>query len=72
MLLCGCTVEIMLEPTDVEPGEAFGAGFIGNKNSMKFHASTCVSLPSEKNRIEFAIYQEAVGAGYIPCGGCIG
>ena len=59
-------------PADVKPAEGFAAGFIGNKNSMKFHAPSCDSLPSEKNRVEFASYQEAIDAGYTPCGGCIG
>ena len=59
-------------PADVEPAEDFGTAFIGNKNSLKFHAPTCDSLPSEKNRIEFATYQEAIDAGYTPCGSCIG
>lgn len=59
-------------PKDVQPAEDFGAGYIGNKNSKKFHAPTCDSLPTEKNRIEFSTYKEAINAGYTPCGGCIG
>lgn len=59
-------------PADVEPAEEFGRGFVGNKNSLKFHAPTCDSLPSEKNRVEFSTYEEAIDAGYTPCGGCIG
>ena len=60
------------QPDDVQPAEDFGAGFIGNKNSRKFHAPTCDSLPGEKNRVEFETYKEAVEAGYTPCSGCIG
>ena len=59
-------------PADVEPADGFAEGYIGNKNSKKFHAPTCDSLPTEKNRIEFATYKEAINAGYTPCGGCIG
>lgn len=59
-------------PQDVQPAEDFSAGYIGNKNSKKFHAPTCDSLPSEKNRIDFTTYSEAINAGYTPCGGCIG
>ena len=59
-------------PADVQPVEDFGARLIGNKNSLKFHAPTCDSLPGEKNRIEFETYQEAIEAGYTPCSGCIG
>ena len=59
-------------PAEVEPAAEFGRGFVGNKNSLKFHAPTCDSLPSEKNRVEFSTYEEAIDAGYVPCGGCIG
>ena len=52
--------------------EAAPQVFIGNKNSRKFHAPTCDSLPGEKNRVEFETYKEAVEAGYTPCSGCIG
>ena len=52
--------------------EAEAQIFIGNKNSKKFHAPFCDSLPSEKNRVEFDSYQDAIDAGYTPCGGCLG
>ncbi len=57
-------------PEDVEPGEAMV--FIGNKNSKTFHSPDCGSLPSEKNRVEFDTYNEAVEAGYKACGSCLG
>lgn len=44
--------------------------FIGNINSKKFHLPTCGNLPAEKNRIFFDSRQEAVNAGYSPCGNC--
>jgi len=46
--------------------------FIGNKNSKTFHSSLCENLPSEKNRVEFDSYDEAIAAGYKPCGSCLG
>ena len=46
--------------------------YVGNKNSKKFHAPGCASLPSEKNKVEFDTYEEAVEAGYAPCGSCLG
>ena len=46
--------------------------YVGNKNSKKFHAPGCASLPSEKNKVEFDTYEEAVEAGYSPCGSCLG
>ncbi len=59
-----------VSPEDVEPGE--GQVFIGNVNSKKFHAEGCDSLPSKKNQIVFGSYDEAIAAGYTPCGGCLG
>lgn len=46
--------------------------FIGNKNSKKFHTEDCASLPAEKNQILFDSYQDALDAGYTPCGSCLG
>jgi len=60
------------------PTEMDGSGqnaqaeqFIGNANSKKFHLPTCSSLPSEKNRVFFETYDEAVKQGYTPCGSCL-
>ncbi|MEN6351227.1 MAG: Ada metal-binding domain-containing protein, partial [Syntrophomonas sp.] len=44
--------------------------YIGNKNSKKFHLSTCQSLPAKKNRIEFSSRAEALAQGYVPCQSC--
>jgi len=44
--------------------------YIGNLNRQKFHAPDCKSLPSEDNRIYFTTREEAVRAGYDPCGNC--
>ena len=57
------TVTATPEPNDV--GE-----YIGNKNSKKFHLPTCKNLPAEKNRVFFDSRQEAVDAGFDPCGNC--
>ncbi len=57
------------QPEDAEPAAQV---FIGNKNSKKFHGADCANLPSEKNRVEFAAYDEAIDAGYTPCGSCLG
>ena len=46
--------------------------YIGNKNSQVFHAPTCSSLPKEKNQVRFDSYQDALDAGYRPCGSCLG
>lgn len=58
-------------PTDAPETEAV-SGYIGNKNSRVFHLPTCsgVKSMSEKNKVEFATREEAVDAGYTPCGQC--
>lgn len=44
--------------------------YIGNRNSKKFHLSSCANLPAEKNRVFFDTRQAAVDAGFSPCGNC--
>lgn len=44
--------------------------YIGNKNSKKFHLSSCHTLPYEKNRVYFTSRGEAINAGYSSCGNC--
>lgn len=45
-------------------------GYIGNKNSGKFHTLDCSTLPAPHNRIHFDGRQEAISAGYVPCKNC--
>ena len=59
-------------PGSMEPAEDSSVTYIGNKNSQKFHAPTCDSLPKEANRVYFDSYAAAIDAGYTPCGGCLG
>ena len=56
-------------PTNAEPVDTT---FIGNKNSKKLHSSDCANLPKYENQILFDSYQEAMDAGYTPCGSCLG
>lgn len=58
------------QPSNAEPGEEIQ--YIGNRNSQKFHGPDCKNLPKEENRVYFDSYQEAVSAGYSPCGSCLG
>ncbi len=54
-------------------GEASGQDqpmYIGNVSSKKYHRPTCSGLPSEKNTVYFYSLEEAVGAGFSPCGMC--
>ena len=52
-----------------EEGGADGR-YIGNINSFKFHKPDCSSLPAEQNRVYFDSREEALEAGYEPCGSC--
>lgn len=46
--------------------------YIGNKNSKKFHLSTCsgASEMSEKNKVSFKNREHALNEGYSPCKTC--
>ncbi len=44
--------------------------YIGNKNTKKFHKSSCSSLPAEKNQVTFSSREKAVSAGYSACKRC--
>ena len=60
------------QPADVQSAETTAVSYIGNKNSKKFHTSDCKSLPKEENQVVFESYEEAIEAGYTPCGSCLG
>ena len=57
-------------PENAEP--AAPVTFIGNVNSRKFHSPDCANMPSEKNQILFDSYEDAIAAGFTPCGSCHG
>ena len=62
---------VQTNPTVTATPDSDGVGeYIGNKNSKKFHLPTCKNLPAEKNRVFFGSRQEAVDAGFDPCGNC--
>lgn len=48
------------------------ATYIGNKNSKKYHLSTCdgANSMSDKNKVYFDNEQEALDNGYTPCQNC--
>ena len=52
--------------------KASGGNYIGNRNSKKFHLSSCRYAASmkETNRVFFHSRDEAVSEGYKPCGVC--
>lgn len=45
-------------------------GYIGNASTKKFHVPSCSYLPDSSNRTYFDTRDEALGAGYSPCGHC--
>lgn len=50
-----------------QPAES---AYVGNVNSKVFHTERCKNLPDESNRTYFTGREEAVSAGYSPCGNC--
>lgn len=52
------------------PAPAIETTCVGNVNSHKFHRPTCPSLPAPQNQIPFSSRQQALDAGYTPCGVC--
>lgn len=69
----GETVEFSVEKNpniDTNPGDSGIGVYIGNRNSMLFHRTTCEGLPSQRNRVDFGSRQEAYEADYEPCPKC--
>jgi len=44
--------------------------YIGNVNTLKFHRTTCATLPAEINRVTLENRQIAISEGFEPCGNC--
>ena len=69
----GAEITFTWDNQNAAPENAEYAGtFIGNKNSHVFHTGDCSGLPSERNRVSFESYREAIKAGYTPCRSCLG
>ena len=69
-LLTGCALPA--KETAPPTGDTAVTQYIGNTKFKKFHVPGCASLPSEQNRTTFDSYDDAVQAGYSPCGNCMG
>ena len=69
----GYEIQVTWQDQSAQPGQVEQADttYIGNKNSKKLHLPSCASLPSENNRVTFTGYEEAIAAGYTPCGSCM-
>ena len=66
----GETISFRQEGKSSQSAVVEDAEFIGNIKSMKYHTTSCKSLPIEKNRAYFADQEAAEEAGYAPCGSC--
>ncbi len=49
---------------------AMTGGVIGNSKSKVFHLPTCEGLPDENKQVRFDDRDDAIRAGYKPCGRC--
>ena len=59
-------------PEQPQTTAAVQAAYIGNRNSMKFHSADCryAAQIKAENRIAFDSTEQALMAGYTPCGAC--
>lgn len=60
------------EPKQPQTTAAVDAAYIGNRNSMKYHRADCryAAQIKAENRIAFDSAEQALTAGYTPCGAC--
>lgn len=59
-------------PAPTNPTRPREPGYVGNINSRKFHNPSCPSVPEilSDHRVSFDTREQAVSAGYEPCGRC--
>ena len=66
------TASVVAAPVNVNPASSSNH-YILNKNTKKFHISSCKSVKQMKdsNKIEFnGTREEVISKGYVPCGNC--
>ena len=66
----GAGVDTAVSASEAQEQQLAGISYIGNLRSHKFHLLSCRNLPKESNRTYFDSRQEAIDAGYTPCGNC--
>lgn len=49
---------------------SLAASYLGNPRSMKFHYSGCRTIKHPENFVPIESRDEAIAAGYVPCGVC--
>jgi hypothetical protein len=59
-----------LEPQAVSPVPQAAAMYVGNTNTHKFHALSCRYAHCPNCVARFTTRQEAIDAGFRPCGNC--
>lgn len=59
-----------VEKTEVLQTEKSEDKYIGNKNTHKFHRTSCGALPKEKNRVYLNSREEAIDKYYKSCKKC--
>ena len=59
-------------PEQPQATAAVQAAYVGNRSSMKFHSADCryAAQVKAENRIAFDSAEQALIAGYTPCGAC--
>ena len=67
----GQNIAVTWENQNAQPSEYASSQYSGNKNSKKVHTGDCSNLPGENNRVEFTSLNDAIAAGYTPCGTCM-
>jgi len=69
-------IEPILNSETIQPTQDYDStpitneGYIGNKNTLKFHRTSCSSLPATKNQVIFSTKDEATALGYVGCKRC--
>lgn len=65
-------VKVEKEPQVKKSGPEYGIGYVGNRNTRKFHRVGCESIARMKasNRVSLNGRDEAVRKGYSPCSRC--
>lgn len=58
------------ERTGVTRALPESGAYIGSAETKKFHFFYCSYLPNPENQISFDARDEAIAAGYSPCGHC--
>lgn len=70
VLVCLIIPFIGCSKTDTPTEATTESYYIGNTSTKVFHRPSCSYLPDPANRIQFNVRQDAINAGYTPCGHC--